>query len=112
MLTTLYTTEEDPALCSIIWGTNFSVTPVQSENDSNAITSASTSHNAVGGINEGGGGGGVGGGGGNGGVIGEGGGYRSEVNAAIAAGAVAVIGDNLRDDLYISNEVSVIAEMY
>lgn len=120
MLTQLYTTEEDPALCSIIWGTNFSATQsvVGNENDSNAITAASTSHNAaaaaaaaaIGGINEGvSGGGGVGN---TGGVIGEGGGYRSDVNAAVAAGAVGVIGDNLRDDLYITNEVSVMAEMY
>ncbi|KAI8126825.1 hypothetical protein FF38_03110 [Lucilia cuprina] len=110
MLTQLYTTEEDPALCSIIWGTNFSATPGVNENDSSsAITAASTSHNAaaaaaaVGGINDSvGGAGGVGVS--SGGVIGEGGGYRSDVNAAVAAGAVGVIGDNLRDDLYITNE--------
>ncbi|TMW52154.1 hypothetical protein DOY81_002789 [Sarcophaga bullata] len=106
MLTQLYTTEEDPALCSIIWGTNFSATPVVSENESNnAITAASTAaqnaaiasnsndSNDIGIVN-----------GGSGGVIGEGGGYRSEVNAAVAAGAIGVIGDNLRDDLYIRNE--------
>lgn len=108
MLTQLYTTEEDPALCSIIWGGNFTVTPVVHENDSQAITAASTSHN----------------------IISSGASETfvdNRVSAAAAAtaagsfinGATAVgnivtnnagsisVGDNLRDDLYITNEVSL-----
>lgn len=115
MLTQLYTIEENPALCSIIWGGNFSATPIVNENDSSAITAASTSQNVaalsgINGVESGGGGvsaaGGSGAGSGTGGIIVADGGYRNDVNAAVAAGAVGVIGDNLRDDLYITNEVS------
>uniref|UniRef100_A0A1A9X5I9 G-protein coupled receptors family 1 profile domain-containing protein n=1 Tax=Glossina brevipalpis TaxID=37001 RepID=A0A1A9X5I9_9MUSC len=84
MLTRLYTTEEDPALCSIIWGTNFTATPAADENDSNVggITAASTSLN------------------------GASAGYISSGRNSAAAAIVAsvTVGDNLRDDFYISNE--------
>lgn len=110
MLTQLYTTEEDPALCSVIWGKNFTSTSVVSENERNAITAASTAQNAAIGSNSDGNT--AIGNDNSGGVIGEGGGYRSEVNAAVAAGAIGVIGDNLRDDLYIRNEVSDLTEKH
>ncbi|KAL9880021.1 putative G-protein coupled receptor B0563.6 isoform 2-T2 [Glossina fuscipes fuscipes] len=84
MLTRLYTTEEDPALCSIIWGTNFTATPAADENDSNVggITAASISLN------------------------GASAGYVSSGRNSAASAVVAsvTVGDNLRDDFYISNE--------
>lgn len=87
MLTRLYTTEEDPALCSIIWGTNFTATPAADENDSNVggITAASISLN------------------------GASAGYVSSGRNSAASAIVAsvTVGDNLRDDFYISNEVSI-----
>lgn len=106
MLTQLYTTEEDPALCSIIWGSNFTITPVIQDNDSQAITAASTSHHVIAVASD------ASGSGDNGGlnvIAGGGAGGAAAVGSVVtnnAAGSLGV-GDNLRDDLYITNEVSI-----
>ncbi|XP_054727473.1 uncharacterized protein LOC129237084 [Anastrepha obliqua] len=112
MITRLYNTEEDPALCSLIWGRNLSVSSANGQIDEDggettivgsvvgAQPTLYSAHSSFGISSAGGGGSGSDGG------ISAG----AETDVVIGSAAVSVGGgsgsSSLRDDFFIANEFS------
>lgn len=105
MITRLYNTEEDPALCSLIWGRNLSASNANEQIDEDGETTIVGSvagatptlysaHNSFGA----------------GGALGVGGSSSGSAESDIVIGSAAVNaagGSSLRDDFFIANEVSI-----